>query len=684
MKKAVSVLLTILVVLIAPSCRQHETAREEAFGSNNTATSINESFVTLDSHIFLMQQIEELEITHPISAAWVDGDRVFIHYRDEDNNIFVVSYSLEDGSINQRKIPNNEDNDYAGWDVFNQDYGEFIFRESDFQGTSLFSSIARLKEGKLIAVTQNSDDLVVLREIDENNFFWSETEYPITIPRVLNIYTAHDDMPYDILIDNGTHVLGYNLESGDFVAILNWLELGLNCDIIKFVASTDNHKLFVISEKWEYDRDGVPVSTVDAFILSPVPRELSPERVSITIGGLRFSPNIMSEVIVFNQESKTHYIEIYDYSLYNTTLNPDGGLLKFQMDIIRGEGPDIIYGVDNDMIDAGVLLDLYPFIDNDLELSRTDFFPNVLRAFEDYKEQLPSIMNNFAIMTMLGRYDVVGHIDIDSWTASELFRLLEEHPVPYPMGTFIFGTRLIDQVHSNFIDWNNKQAHFDTPEFIDILEATKRLPDSSEEWQNAFTNEYDKMMLGEQLLSQTVFWSIRDFQVYSTALDEIVILGMPTKNGGANRILLHGITSPIGINAATVNADGAWQFIRTTLLPDSRTEEGFPLRIDIFEDLIAEAKETVYGIDESGNNVVLPSFTYHFVNPHINVFEMTDAEAAMLREIVYNAKSGGRSTIIANNIMHEELPLFLSGARSTEDTARIIQNRIQTYLNECG
>ena len=681
MKKSLTALLTILVMLLTSACGQHEIASEDAFDSNINATS-TAPFVSLDSHIFLTKQIENLEITYPISNAWIDDGKIYIHYRDDDVNLFVVSYSLEDGGIKRRKILNNEENDFAGWDVFYQDYGEFVFRESDFQNISHLSSTARLNDGTLLAVTQSSDNLQVLREINESNFSWGETEYPITIPYVWDIFTAQDDMPYDILIDNGVHVFGYELESGYSVTILNWLEAGLVRSALEFVTFIDDKNLFVISQTSGLNGDGMLTYTVSAFILTPMPRELYPARKTITMGGLWFDQNIMREIIAFNQESRTHYIEIYDYSLYDTALNSDGGLFRFQMDIISGGGPDIIYGVDDNMIDAGVLLDLYRFIDSDPELSRTDFFPNILKALEDNRAQLPAIANNFAITTMLGRYDVVSHIDY--WTASELFNLIEEHSVPYPMGTLIFGTRFIDQVFSTFIDWDNSQAWFDSSEFIDILEATKRLPDFSEEWQNAFTNEYEKMMLGEQLLSQTVFWSIKDFQVYLAALDDIIVLGIPTENGGVNQVLFHDSGSPIGINAATSNADDAWQFIRAMLLPGSHTEGGFPLRIDIFEYLISEAKDVVYGIDENGNEIVLPSFIHDFVSPHIEVFAMTDTEAAMLREVVYSAKSSGQSSVIANNIAHEELPLFLSGARSAEDTARIIQNRVQTYLNERG
>jgi len=67
---------------------------------------------------------------------------------------------------------------------------------------------------------------------------------------------------------------------------------------------------------------------------------------------------------------------------------------------------------------------------------------------------------------------------------------------------------------------------------------------------------------------------------------------------------------------------------------------------------------------------------------HINVYAMTEAEAQSLRAIVESASLTGRFDEGVWEMVQEELLPFFAGDRSAADTARILQNRVQTFLNE--
>jgi len=61
---------------------------------------------------------------------------------------------------------------------------------------------------------------------------------------------------------------------------------------------------------------------------------------------------------------------------------------------------------------------------------------------------------------------------------------------------------------------------------------------------------------------------------------------------------------------------------------------------------------------------------------------MTEEDAQSLRAIIDNAQAGGNIDFTIWYIILEDLPPFFSGSRTAEDTARIIQSRVERYLAE--
>ena len=131
--------------------------------------------------------------------------------------------------------------------------------------------------------------------------------------------------------------------------------------------------------------------------------------------------------------------------------------------------------------------------------------------------------------------------------------------------------------------------------------------------------------------------------------------------------------------------DAAWEFIRQFLKPTENRESFFPLRIDMFDQGIENWAKPYYGSDEDGNRIELSRGTNDFGNGNIvTLYHLTEDSVDILRDIVENAISG-RTDVLGDlfyYVIEESLESFFSGIRSAEETARIIQNRAQTYLNE--
>ena len=108
-----------------------------------------------------------------------------------------------------------------------------------------------------------------------------------------------------------------------------------------------------------------------------------PETTTLTLACMGLSQTLREDILEFNRSGSGVRIEVRDYAQYSEGLN-DEGLTVLNTEIISGDVPDIFvadglpiaqYGA------KGLLCDLYALIDSDPELSRGDFFENVLDAF---------------------------------------------------------------------------------------------------------------------------------------------------------------------------------------------------------------------------------------------------------------------------------------------------------------
>jgi len=210
-----------------------------------------------------------------------------------------------------------------------------------------------------------------------------------------------------------------------------------------------------------------------------------------------------------------------------------------------------------------------------------------------------------------------------------------------------------------------------------------------------------RMLQGEQLLLWTSISDTGIYQMYTGVLgDDIIALGMPGKNGGTNVI---NMDYGFAISTGSLFKDEAWDFIRQLLLPDLNTDLmwGFPLRHDLFDKMIAKAKTPFLILDmdseEFEEMTALDWISYRVYDADRNkaelsqssiglagIFAMTESEERGLRDIVENARFTTYFDETVLDMVREETPRFFSGDRSAADTARVIQNRIQTFLNERG
>ncbi|MCL2368839.1 MAG: hypothetical protein FWC72_07565 [Oscillospiraceae bacterium] len=524
----------------------------------------------------------------------------------------------------------------------------------------------------------------VLRVIDMETGEWGET-YPFNIPSARALFPAGDGFPFDLLADDGTHLFGYNLETGERSVILSWVESGLVAGWGTHVGFLDDGRITALTSEWanRSRRGGEMAFDTELLVFTRTSRSELPERVTLTLGGMWFSDEVRRQVVAFNRESLTHQIQLRDYGLYATGGDWMGATRHFAADVATGQGPDIlIYESGGISMNRRMLADLYPFLDADPVLSRGDFFQNILGALEGADGRLTMIANAFSLNTMVGMEAVVGHLD--SWTFTDMLTLIEEANVPHVMGEWLTRENFLFQaLHfggRDLFDWDAGTANLDSEAFINLLEVAARLPADRPADGGGFVamegdSEMGRMLRGEQLLYMTWLSNPQRYVELRAMFGEMAVLGMPTNEGGAHTIFPQ---SGLAISAGSAHQDAAWEFVRRFLMPDAEVEWSFPLRIDLFEAQIQE-EMTPDEWQEEGQ----PRFTMWMGEGlEVSIYPMTQEEARSLRALIEGPVMVGRMDETVREMVEEGLLPFFAGDSTAEATARVLQNRVQTYLNE--
>jgi len=570
-------------------------------------------------------------------------------------------------------------------------------KSGDFQTVHLFTTdgekTGELSVTGLKGVVQLRDNHVAalftrgasssLREIDFKTASWGEA-HQLTIGNAEQIFSAESTPYYDFFINAGDSLIGYVLETNTHTVLINWLESGIVISSQYHIGMLENKDVFVLQSENISVQGRFDVLT-DLNILSRTLRsDYNQQRKIITIGGRFFSRDLRIEIAKFNAESRDYQLEIRDYS---EGLGFEEGIIRMNVELMTGRGPDIIVKDLNNNTDF--FADLYTFIDADHELDRKDFFPNILQTMESPAGKLPFIANTFMIRTMIAKRETAERLT--PFTVDSIFHNLDDTDPHGFAGSWLNGISFLDIIifsTDGLIDWDSRQANFNYEYFISRLEIAARLPDSLPG--GSMDEEYRRLRVGEQLLMSLRINDVNEFRIARARIGDIVAVGEPTLSGGHNIV---SVSDSIGIYTKSQNQDAAWSFIRRLLLTEADTDtstSGLPLRIDKFEELLLEAMaQEFYDYDAPQFGIVsgeeMPKF-------HVGgetllgtpIFAMTEEEALEIRSIIDSTVVGSRPDLTVRMIVMEEFQSFSNGLRSAADTARIIQNRVQTYLNEQG
>lgn len=537
----------------------------------------------------------------------------------------------------------------------------------------------------------------VIKVIDSAKKGWGES-YPIA-SNVYNAYSGSGE--YDFYYSNDNDLFGYSIAGKKETALINWIDVDME-STPSFIIPMEDGRIICLS--YVYD-DTTGYGNNELIMMTKVARSEIKEKEIITMACLYMDYNIRSQVIKFNKASTDYRIRITDYSIYNrygedsTEADWNAGLTKLNTEIISGNIPDLIV-VDSELpikqyAAKGLLEDITPYITNDSSLGGMDAF--ISNVFEACKvgDILPFAPSAFSIQTAMGASKNVG--ETPGWTMDEMMAALAKMPegctafTPgYDKNTLLDYLCMVNI--DNYVDWATASCDFNNPEFIKMLEFCKTCPDAIDyesfteaEWEEYYAaNDEEKLIReGKVLLSLASIYDFSELAYMRNRFSEpTTYIGFPTPEGVGG---VFAVNSGVAISTKCKNKDAAWEFVRTLLTEEYQTNSwwGIPTNKAAFDKKVEQALKPNDGSSGGGGVAVeyavgaSSSRVIDYSNQQVTQ-EDIDKVLALIDQI--DSTVNMETAII--NIIREESAAFFAGKKSAEDTAKVIQSRVGTYVSE--
>lgn len=405
-------------------------------------------------------------------------------------------------------------------------------------------------------------------------------------------------------------------------------------------------------------------------LLRPATPEEVADRAVLTLGVFGYSSRFEALVWEYNSSGGPCLIRVVDYyELAGGSL--ENARTRLAAEFAAGEGPDMLcvgtVGGSHDpglagYIARGLMADMTPYLDADPELGREDLMvwdalcsPGGLYVLSD----------GFTLRGLRGPKEVFGErrgISIAEYlemeAALELWQDMAYHMEP---GYFI--EELSKRYLAGAVDRDAGACDFNNAEFISILEAALLVRrDRSDEYETPenFENAWQRMGRGQLMLGAGVLSGLGRGLKFDEAWSgrEMSYFGFISPDGETGLSVV--LDWALGICAASEHKEACWDFISYLLTdaPEGLATHSLPLYRPAFEQMLRD------GIGDSP-------------------FQLRDEqEAEEYLALVESADWLEFYDRQALDIITEEASAYIAGARTAEETARVIQDRLSVYFAE--
>lgn len=534
--------------------------------------------------------------------------------------------------------------------------------ESDYY----LENVVKTKDGTIMVIgSSNNKDGLQAQVLDLDKKEWGES-YPLNIKAMSYEDLLLDGLEYDFYYKNDSGMYGYDIKTKGFTKIIDYIASNINGTKVssmvplkknEFIGSEVENELMTINVYHKADASKIA------------------EKQTIVLGVFDWLDNkVKDEVIKFNRKNKEYRIEIKEYDSQD----------KLNMDVMAGNVPDILY-LENLPVSQyaakGMLEDLMPYFDKDSEINTSDMIDSVLEAMK-IDGKLYYVCPECSVSTIVASAKDVGKES--GWTFEDLKALLDKKGDNVrPFGSEDKGdmlSSLLGNGTSDFIDWKTGECSFDSQEFKDILELCNTGKNEEMEFDEETPSLYAEVKAGNVLLMEgTMAWT--DIQ-FDKALfhGDITCIGYPNKEKEGSYFSLR---SNMGMYSKSKVKDGAWEFLRTFMTKEYQGTNGaiIPTRKDCLDMVIKENMATTPYTDEFGREIQPWSESFGG-DLQMELKPFSQEEIDIYINLINNTKKIQEENSFVMEIIEEEVKAYFAGDKTVDETVGIIQNRVNTYVNE--
>lgn len=447
---------------------------------------------------------------------------------------------------------------------------------------------------------------------------------------------------YDLFLYDDVTLYAADLEAGTLVPLVDWMDWGISN--VNFLGALSDSRLLVNSFSFIDQADRYVLMDRTAISDMPV-------KTTLTAACVYYADDsLTSAATVFNTENDLYNVEVVVYD------DPT----QLDMAIANGEIPDILVLDENQSkyIQKGLLADMLELMDEYGGITGEDIVPSLLEACMT-GDSLYMLPLYFHVRTIAGLPKYVG--TDQGWSLEQFIQALENKPegmYACDFGGSTFLSFIMGGLYTNYVDTQGNICHFDSQEFIDLLEVLTRYFDEEVELMYMYDTDTEGIRNEELLLDVfNIFPS--EYIASDGEYDLVTFVGYP---GGSGNGADFNINGRYGICAASQNIEGAWEFM--TLLLSKRVQSSF--------------SSLVYPVNQAALVEKMDKFVREFGQEYPDARQRADE----LLEYIAGVKTISYRENAIFDIINEEAPALFSGKKTAQETAKVIQNRVSTYLAE--
>ena len=174
---------------------------------------------------------------------------------------------------------------------------------------------------------------------------------------------------------------------------------------------------------------------------------------------------------------------------------------------------------------------------------------------------------------------------------------------------------------------------------------------------------------------------------------KMTYIGYPAVSGVGSYL---NISSGYGISSTCSDKEAAWQFLRSFMsskaLENGGYYWGFPANRKLLEKDLQEAMTVEYQkdgkgnylLDENGERIPLAKggFWAEGMDEPTEFYALTQEQADKVMTLINTTDKVYMENTAVLNIIFEQVDAFLSGQKTAEEVARLVQGKMMIYVNE--